>query len=97
MAKFATPHSPGPMGREVTRHVSSNGLRVTQHHPRPTEALSYHAVALRKKRRQYPMRPLAKPSLPLNVARIPRRAGRESVTRLRLHFRGYVTVKRQGI
>jgi hypothetical protein len=40
---------------------------------------------------------LAKPSLPLNVARNLRRVGRENVARSRLRFLGYVTVKRQGI
>jgi hypothetical protein len=41
--------------------------------------------------------PFAKPSSIQIVARVPRRAERGHAVRSRLHFVGYVTVKRQGI
>jgi len=83
-------------GREVAGHVSSNRLRVPDTNQRTRRRSG--TVRLRCERCEGRMPcPLAKLSLPLNVAHNLRRVGRESVARSHLHFLGYVTVKRQGI
>src|ERR671915_2589398 len=76
--------------RQLTRLPSSNGLRVSRHHPTPPRVLRYRAGGLRKKRRAI-LCPLAKLSLLPIVRCTLRRAERGNAARSRLYFVGYVT------